>query len=64
MAMTDAERAALAKAIGREVALALVETKIGEGSLDAPANIGWGLYRMQSELMRIRGIIQQAVSKP
>ena len=54
MAMTDAERAALAKAIGREVALALVETKIGEGSLDAPANIGWGLYRMQSELMRIR----------
>ncbi len=64
MAMTPDERTALAKEIGREVALALLDSPIGAGSDDAPASVGWGLYRIQSELMRIRGIIQQAVSKP
>lgn len=53
MAMTDADRKAFAREIGQEVAAALLSAPIGKGAADAPADLGWGLYRIQSELMRL-----------
>lgn len=62
MAMTDADRKALAREIGQEVAAALLSAPIGKGAPDAPADLGWGLYRIQSELMRLGKIV--ATLKP
>lgn len=61
MAMTPDERTALAKEIGHEVAQALLSAPIGTSAADAPADLGWGLYRIQSELMRLRGLVEQAL---
>ena len=61
MAMTPEDRTALAKEIGREVAQALLSAPIGTSAADAPADLGWGLYRIQSELMRLRGLVEQAL---
>lgn len=61
MAMTPEDRTALAKEIGHEVAQALLSAPIGTSAADAPADLGWGLYRIQSELMRLRGLVEQAL---
>ena len=63
MAMTPEDRTALAKEIGREVAQALLSAPIGTSAADAPADLGWGLYRIQSELMRLRGLVEQALDE-
>ena len=61
MAMTPEDRTALAKEIGREVAQALLSAPIGTSAADAPADLGWGHYHIQSELMRLRGLVEQAL---
>lgn len=64
MAMTPEDRTALAKEIGREVAQALLSAPIGTSAADAPADLGWGLYRIQSELRRLRALVESAIPKP
>ena len=64
MAMTPEDRTALAKEIGHEVAQALLSAPIGTSAADAPADLGWGLYRIQSELMRLRALVESAIPKP
>ena len=64
MAMTPEDRTALAQEIGKEVAAALLTSSIGDSAPDAPANLGWGLYRIQSELRRLRALVESAIPKP
>ena len=55
--MTPDQIDTLAQRIGREVASALLASPIGGTSPDAPASVGWGLYRLQSVLMRCEKIL-------
>ena len=55
--MTPDQIDTLAQRIGREVASALLASPIGGTSPDAPASVGWGIYRVQSVLMRVEKIL-------
>lgn len=55
--MTPDQIDTLAQRIGREVAAALLDSPIGGDSTDRPASVGWGIYRVQSVLMRVEKIL-------
>lgn len=55
--MTPDQIDTLAQRIGREVAAALLNSPIGGDSTDRPASVGWGIYRVQSVLMRVEKIL-------
>ena len=55
--MTPDQIDTLAQRIGREVAAALLDSPIGGDCTDRPASVGWGIYRVQSVLMRVEKIL-------
>lgn len=55
--MTPDQITSLAQQIGREVAAALLASPVGGDSPDRPASVGWGLYRLQSVLMRVEKVL-------